>query len=186
MRDLTSDMLTALAKTTLCPVILVQADFDSGTVYTWTGRGDLLWDGKTWSGLGNLLGIEEIQETKALQANSVRFTLNGISPDILYIALAENYQNRDIYAWFGLLDPDTGVLVADPHLVFRGFMDVMEVSTDGKTGSASINAENSLITAMQTKARYHTYEDQKGMYPTDEGESFAAGIEDVEIVWGRT
>jgi hypothetical protein len=177
-------MTAALAEKRILPVILVEAGFDSGVTRAWNGVGELSWDSKTWYGLGTLMQIEEIKETKALQANSVRFTLNGIDPNILYIALAEDYQNRDIRAWFGLLDKDLETLIADPHLIFRGFMDVMEVATDGKSGTASINAENSLITAMQSKARFHTYEDQKSMYPTDEGEEFAATIEDVQITWG--
>lgn len=188
-RNLSEGMLAALALPNLRPILLLEGEFDSGAVCVWTGYGELEWGGKTWLGWGDLLAIDPINETQNLQANGVKFTLNGLNQTIVALALQEEYQNRPIRMWFGLLWPEGSEqqgLVQDPYLIFKGRMDVLEAFSDGTNGYVYVNAENALITAMQTRKRYHTSEDQKSMYPEDLGEDFAAEIEDVEITWGNT
>ena len=50
-------MAAALANGLIQPAFLAQFTFISGTEYVWTGIGDLVWGGKTFSGLGEHLAV---------------------------------------------------------------------------------------------------------------------------------
>ena len=44
--DLTSAMRDATGATVFMPAIFVQATFQSGVLYLWSGRGDITWNGR--------------------------------------------------------------------------------------------------------------------------------------------
>jgi hypothetical protein len=79
----------------------------------------------------------------------------------------------------------SGDLIADPVIVFSGFMDTMTISESGAYSSIGISVENKLVSFERTKVRRYTAEDQKIDHPTDKGFEYVTAIVQKEIIWGR-
>lgn len=184
MRDITSGFETEIEASQLAPIAMLQLEFDSGTIRMWSGIGDLTYDSNIFYGVGNLLAIESAEETNELKATSGRFRLSGVDSSMLSLSLLENYQGRPASYWFGVLDTVTRALIPDPYLVFKGKMDILEISDNGETSEVTLSAESDLIDLRVVRERKYTNEDQKSMFPTDEGLSFVANIQDISINWG--
>lgn len=183
-RSLTASMGNVTTAEVVRPIVLVEAQFDSGTVFLWSGYGDLSWNAQTWQGAGELLKIEAIQETVEVKAVGTQITLNGIDTDMLGKAQNEDYQGRIVKIYLGALD-DSGSVISTPIVIFSGRMDVMTITDQGDTASIELTVESRFIDFERTKERRYTDQDQKIEYPTDKGFEFVASIQDKEILWGR-
>ena len=79
----------------------------------------------------------------------------------------------------------SGSLIADPTVMFSGFMDIMTITEGGDSSTISVSVENKLIAFERSKIRRYTAEDQKIDHPTDKGFEFVTAIVEKEIIWGR-
>jgi hypothetical protein len=184
-RNLTAAMVTEFTSDMLSPIILIDAEFDSGNVRLWTGYGDITFDGNTYQGGGDLLGVSVIDEVESIEANNVTLSLSGIPSSLISTALTEQYQDRPVRVYFGALDESTGALIGDPELMFRGRMDVMRIQEAGDTATISVKCENNLIILTRNKERRYTDSDQKLDYPNDTFFDQVDSIQDAEVVWGK-
>jgi hypothetical protein len=166
------------------PIYLVDMEFSSGSIYLWSGMGDLTYNSNTYLGAGDLLSIGAIQETAELTANGATITLGGIKQSLLTLARDEPYQGRPLIIRLGAFD-ENGDLIASPVILFSGFMDIMTIADSGDTSTITVTVENKLIAFQRTAVRRYTAEDQKIDHPTDKGFEFVAKIQEKEIVWGR-
>lgn len=182
-RDITSGFQTEIEADVLRPIIMIHGEFDSGDLRFWTGVGDLVYSGDTYTGSGDLLKMNSVSETQSLTANNVAFELSGLPSSIVAIALAEDYQGRPITAYFAVLDQDFNI-IADPYVIFSGKMDVMTISDNGKEAVITVNCESDLIILKESGERRYTPEDQKQDYPGDLGLDFVPIIQDIELTFG--
>jgi hypothetical protein len=165
-RDLTAGMVAEVTASTLEPILILKAEFDTGDLNLWSGIGSLTFDGDVYTGAGGLLNLTEIKETDDVESNGTIFTLNGIPSEFISTALSSDYQNREITCWFATLDA-SGALIADPFQLYKGRMDILDISEGGETASLSMKTENRLIELQRAKTRRYTHEDQKAFFPTD-------------------
>lgn len=208
-RNLTAEMQDIVQDKVIFPIIFVEADFDSGAVRLWSGVGDLVWNGYTWTGGGSLLRVDAVEESNEIKAVGTTVALSGIPSDLLSLALQEDYQGRDLKIYLGAFSVDTQYLtqengdyvlkedggklylltetdiISDPVVLFSGRMDTMTIQESGDTSTIQVTVENRLIDFERSKERRYTSEDQKIDYPTDKGLEFVTSIQDKEIVWGR-
>jgi hypothetical protein len=184
-RSLTAPMEAATLAPVICPILLVEALFDSGTVRMWSGFGDLSWGG-TWIGAGNLLGIGDVTEASELRATGLDVSLSGIPSEMLALALSEPYQDREARVYLGVFDTNTGALLADPYLVFGGRMDVMQIEDGGQSAKISISVESKLIDLERGRERRWEDADQTAFFPGDRFFKFVQSVQDVTLTWGRT
>jgi|TARA_R110000744_G_scaffold136221_1_gene246005 hypothetical protein len=170
------------------PVYLVRMVFDTTEVTNelnmWSGLGDLVYDGETYLGVGDLLSISSVKETADISASGLNVMLAGVKSSLVAVAKNQDYQGRPLTLSFGAFN-DLGDLVADPVVVFSGFMDTMTIAETGDYSTISIAVENKLIAFERSKIRRYTAEDQKIDHPTDKGFEFVSNIGEKEIVWGR-
>lgn len=190
-RNLTTDMKLEIAKEVISPVFLVTMAFDDGDLNLWTGYGDLVWNSTTFTGTGTLLGIDRIEEAADLRAVGVNFTMSGVPAELRSIALdaSANIQGGEVTVWVGLRWKSNGGvygLVADPHQVFKGRMDVMTVRDDGRNCTIQLSAESVLVDLERPRRRTYTPEDQAVDYTGDTFFDYVAGLQDKTIEWGRT
>lgn len=183
-RSLESAMSTAVVADLVRPIFLCQLAFPSGNVNLWSGIGDLTVDSVDYVGAGTLLGVSDISESSDVQANGVRVSLSGISSSMITKARDEDYQGRELKILLGAMDSSNSV-IADPIVVFSGFMDTMMINDAGESAVISVTAENRLIEFEKTRVRRYTAEDQKIDYPNDKGLEFVAEMAEKEIIWGR-
>lgn len=185
-RSLTTALENATLANVVVPIMLVEAQFDSGTTRLWTGIGDLSWNSATWSGAGALMSVADVQETAEVRATGVDIVVNGIPSTLLSLALQEPYQGRTCLIYQGALNVSTGALIADPYLLFRGRMDVMTIEESGETASITLAVESRLIDLEVARERRYEHQDQIVDFPTDKFFEYTATLVDSQIVWGRT
>lgn len=182
-RTLTTAMQAVATADVVKPLVLIEADFDSGDLNLWSGYGSLTYGGKTYVGAGNLLNISSIQENVELRASGAQVTLSGVGTPLLDKARDENYQGRELVIKLGALDGSNSV-IADPVIIFSGFMDTMTINDDGETAAIGVSVENRLIEFERTRVRRYTDNDQRIEYPSDDGFEYVAEIQEKNIVWG--
>lgn len=183
-RVLTASMITAVAQSDVKPVLLIEAQFDSGTLYLATGYGTLTIDGNDYIGTGDLLSISAVRETTELEAVGATLILSGITSELLAIALNENFQDRPILLKLGLFD-SSWALISDPLLLFEGRMDTFVLEEAADKCSITVNAENVNIDLLHSKILSHTPEDQALFFPGDTGFDFVASLQEKEISLGN-
>ena len=187
-RTLTSGMTTVTTADVVRPAYFVRMVFDSGespnVLNLWNGVGDLAFGGNTYTGVGDLLAISQITETADIQATGINVSLTGVKSSFIVIAKDHDYQGRALTVSLGAFDA-SGSLIADPVIVFSGFMDTMTISENGAYSTISISVENKLIAFERSKVRRYTAEDQKIDHPTDKGFEFVTAIVQKDIIWGR-
>ena len=183
-RTLTSGMLGVTTADIVRPAYFVRMVFDSSVLNIWNGIGDLAFGGNTYTGTGDLLVISQITETSDIQASGINVSLTGIKESFIAMAKDQDYQGRPLTVSLGAFDA-SGSLIANPVIVFSGFMDTMTIAESGQYSTISIAVENKLISFERSKVRRYTAEDQKIDHPTDKGFEFVTAIVQKEIIWGR-
>lgn len=182
-RVLSTEMQAVATAEVVRPIYLIDMEFTSGSVYFWSGVGNLTFNSNDYLGAGDLISIGSVTETSELQANGATVTLTGIKQSLVSIARDEPYQGRQLTIRLGALD-DSGDLIASPVIIFSGFMDVMTIADEGDFSTISVSVENKLIAFERASVRRYTSEDQKIDYPSDKGFEFVTKIQEKEIIWG--
>ena len=140
-------------------------------------------DSVDYVGAGTLLSIGAVKESLDLAANGMTVNLSGVTDPLITKARDEEYQGRELKILLGAMDASNSV-IADPVIIFSGFMDTMTITDSGDTATINVSVENRLIEFQRNRVRRYTAEDQKIDYPTDKGLEFVAEIAEKEIVWG--
>jgi len=182
-RDLTAAFKSEITSGLTRPFMLFQALFDSGAIRFWNGLGDLVYDGDTYTGAGQLLGLSPIDESLKVESRGISLKLSGVPSALISIALAEHYQDRAITVDIGFFD-SAGAIVVDPFRFFSGKADVMEIQDGGDTATISLSAESDIIILQRVNERRRTDEDQKLESATDTFFSGVTSLQNKQIVWG--
>lgn len=182
-RSLSAGMQTAVEGSVVSPFLLVDLDFSS-PIYLWTGFGDLTHDDNDYIGVGELLGINAIEESQDLGAKGVDINLSGINgTTLLNKALTEEYQGKDVTIKLGAFD-SSGNIISSPIIIFSGFMDVMTIDEGSETSTISLTVENKLIQLSRSNVRRYTDQDQKKDHPNDDGFEYVTIMAEKDIEWG--
>lgn len=182
-RGLTTNMLTEIAKSGLKPVVFLQAQFVTGTVYLWSGLGTLSWNGQTWTGVGKLGSVSAVQETADNSATNLVISLSGIPSDLVADVITEARTGFPVTLWLGAMD-DNFSLIADPYQAFSGRMDVPTMDESGETSTISITVENILVDLNRKRMVWYTDQAQQAEFPGDKGFEYVPQLQDLSINWG--
>lgn len=186
MRTLTPTVSAEVKGQVVKYVLFVELDFSGGIVRVNTSPYDITWNTFNWVGVGTLGEVSAVQEKSDLTATKYSLGLSGVTTEIISIALTQEYMGRQASIWFGLVDESTGklVILADPLLVFKGWMDMMVIQT-GTQSKVTVTVETKLANWNVPRVSRLTDEHQQELYPGDRGMQYVALMEDYEIVWGR-
>jgi hypothetical protein len=77
-RNLDPTLASALDNGTIQPAFLAMLTLKSGVEYVWSGVGDMVFNGQTYKGVGDLGSIGPITEGISVQADGTTVTLSGI------------------------------------------------------------------------------------------------------------
>ena len=187
-RDITSAFNTAIINTVVQPLFAIELEISDGTLRFWTGNGDITMtaggSSKTFTGLGDFLGISPISESSTLQMQGINILLTGIKSSLISSILSAQYTNRDATLYMGLFNT-SGTVIADVYTLFKGKMDVCNIAENGETSNISLNVESRLVVFELPKERLYTLEDQQIDFSTDLGFEFIPELQDKEITWGK-
>jgi len=183
-RNLTPEYLAALEDQALYPALFFEGEFASGWVRIWTGASDIIWDDKTWTGTGVLMGVGALEETSEVVASGTSVSLSGVPLDLVGLAIEEARQGNVGRIWLALLTAD-GEVIANPVQAFSGRLDVPELSEDGATCTITISYESRMIDLGTPRNWRYTHENQQVLHPGDRGFEHVTAIQDREVTWGR-
>jgi len=161
--------------------VAAEFEFDSGAFRIWSGYGEIVIDGKDYTGAGTLMSVGSMEESPDVSAKGIDIVLSGLDESVISATLNEDYQNRIARVLIGTVDD--GVYSA--YTMFSGRMDVMEIEDTGETVTVRISAENRLIDLERPRSSRYTSEDQKTYYPNDLGLDYVADLQEKQINWGR-
>ncbi|MBS3980842.1 MAG: hypothetical protein KGZ77_13785 [Rhodobacteraceae bacterium] len=120
----------------------------------WTGAQDASFTiggtPRTYAGAGSIMEIPPIVSQSGIAVRMQRISLSPLSPEVA--ALIRTYDARfaGIEIHRALFDPVTGVLVAEPHRLFKGIIDEVALPIDPKTGEVRCDV------TIASSARYLT------------------------------
>lgn len=181
-RGLDAGQQTAVAQSTVGIIMFVEMLLASGTLRLCSAGYDFLWNGFTWSGVGQLGGIEPVTEAESGEVKGIAFVLSGIPSSTLSIALNENYQGRTVRVYAGLINSSMA-LIGNPILEWEGALDVMSIEDASDTATIRVTAENELYDFERPNLLMLSDEDQQKLYPGDLGLQYAAQMVDRPLVW---
>jgi hypothetical protein len=104
----------------------------------WTGAQDRSFTiggtPRTYAGAGSIMEIPPIVSQAGIAVRMQRISLSPLSPQVA--ALIRTYDARfaAIEIHRAMFDPVTGLLVAEPHRLFKGIIDEVTLPIDPKTG----------------------------------------------------
>ena len=179
-RDLATGINTALQGSEISVFWACDLMFDSpNDIYLWNGVGDLSLDGKTYLGVGDLLGVSEIKESSDIAAYGAQLTLSGIPSNTISTALSEPYHGRHALVKFG-------VNSGGPYsafTVFSGEMDQMTISYGPGTVTIGLDVESRLVDLDRARVRRYTDADQQLRYVGDRAFEFVTRLQDESLLW---
>jgi hypothetical protein len=182
-RPMSAEMEAALEGDIVYPIYFFEIEFATATLQLWTGFGDRVWDGKTWAGVGWILGMSEVEETSETKA--VNFIIGmPANAQVIEIALAEFRRNKPATIWQGLLDAD-GVLIDDPMIIAAGFTDLSELDINTDKPAIRINCESKFGDMERARVRRYTIEDHQIEYPDDLFFEQVGKLTDKTLTWGK-
>jgi len=182
-RTVPAALLTALDGDEIEVFYAVDLAFDSGNMRLWTGYGDKTISSQTYTGTGNLLTIDGLEEVSDLSARGTTLTLNGLDSTIVSYALTEEYQGRLVTIYWGV--------GSNTVEIFSGYMDKMTIQDAGETSTISLTVESRLIALERVNVRRYTRESHaavrtaKGLTGSDTFFDWTTQLQDKQIVWGR-
>jgi hypothetical protein len=182
-RAVTPQFLAALQQQVVRPVVLFEGAFGPGAIRLWSGLGDLVWNGFTWTGAGTLLWVSAIEEPTEIVAAGWSVSLSGVPIDLVSAVLNDVQQGDYGRIWIGLLDGN-GALIPEPALAASGRMDQPEISEDGETCEISVAYEGRLIDLYRPREWRYTHESQQQIAPGDRAFEYVAALQDKEVIWG--
>lgn len=183
-RSMTPATEAALVAADLRPVMFFEGEFPTASVRFWTGLSPIDWNGQTWIGAGNLIGLSSVEEGTDVAATGVEVQLAGVPPSLVAAVIGDAQQGLPGRVWIGLLDA-AGALIIDPVQVFAGRLDVPQIADQVDTCTISISYESRLIDLNRPREWRYTHESQQVLYPGDKGFEYVAALQDKEITWGR-
>ena len=187
-RSITTAFKNSIKAQAVQPFFAVQLEFSTGTLYFWTGYGNITMtaggSSNTFTGLGDLISVSPIGESDQVEAIGASLSLTGIKSSLISAALSALYTNRNASIYLGLFDSNKSV-VSDVYTLFKGKMDIMKIDEGSETASITLNIENRLIVFDRPKERRFTHEDQQNRFAGDLGFEFVPDLQDKEIIWGK-
>jgi len=184
MRSMTTASKNACTQINFPSLVLVYLDFVSGAVRVTNAGYTVTWGGYNWLGIGNLGGIDAIQEGAALQMYGCSLTLTGIPPELIAEGLTpSDYQGRTATIYLAPLT-EHYAFIADPVVVFKGRMDVADIEL-GETATISMTVESRLVDWERPRTRRYNHEDQIAAHPGDMGMQYVDQVVSMDLKWGR-
>ena len=149
--------------------VLVHMDFKDSPQRWWSGFGDLDAGGFRWQGLGDLIGISQINSTYMPSAEQVTFTV-AATPEMLALALnaKDRVRDRAVTVYLQLLAGHQPL--GSPMALYSGSMQRMPWSASGPDQrTITIEAEGLFFRRNAPPRGRWTDADQRARYGADRG-----------------
>jgi hypothetical protein len=182
-RGLDASTEAASQAAVIAPIALVELDFPSSPVRFWSGIGDFVYDGDTYTGAGDLGFIGPMDEDTDLTRSTMDIGLRGLPNDIISKVLGQQYRGRTATVYLGYLEPETMQLAGDPY-PFAAMMDQPNISL-GEACQVVLRIEDEFAVLDLPKVRRYNDADHQARYPGDLFLQFVEQTTEKQINWGQ-
>lgn len=160
-------------------------EFAGGTTRLSTWNHNIDWGGYTWSGLGQLVSISAVEESRGLQSKALQFGLTAAQTSWIALAIgdAEECRGRRAKLYMCPLD-EQFQMIDTPELCWQGIMDppVASYDDDG-SGQITLNCETSAF-GLRRRAPLRVNAAQlRKKYPTAGGLDYGVDLIANPAVW---
>lgn len=187
---MTPEVMTALGADEIITALMVRLEFQTETMFVWTGShpiipsgsGDSAMDGNQFEPLINGV-IVDIGENAFSYSGSDAFEMAVALPSSPSLAISNaevfpsEFQGRTAIVWRAIRLP-SGDPLAPPVWFFKrirtGAMDTVETTNDGSSHTFKLTIESHQ--ARISQATQQTYLDQKRYDPADTSQDYAAAL----------
>lgn len=177
-----SAMAQAMMQENVTLVYAVELDFPSGMSRTHSGLGELVIDGQTYFGVGNLGDIGTAKEVNKISPSDITVALSGLVPELIASVLNEKMINRDGNVKVVAIDDVTGKIKA-ADLLFVGFVSKTGLIA-GERNAVSLTLSNIFERWQKGLPDRYTDESHKRKFPGDRIFRYVAQMADRSIYWG--
>lgn len=184
MRNLSNDFITALESNKINPVVFFSCEFGASTYHFTNARNDIIWDGKTFLGNGYLVGIPDSVETSEAGSGTMSVVLMGQPLDLISLALNNLKHDQIGELYLALLDDDRNV-IDDPHMIFRGNLDDVQIQDGADTATITLIYQTVLSILNRASNLRYNQRTQQIYYPTDIGFEYMEKLTDWTGYWGK-
>lgn len=157
---------------------LVEMQLATGTLYICGAAHDVSWGGNTYISARGLGQIDAIEETDA-EIRGLAFTLQGVTPDIIALALSDQSQGRPVIVRLAVLNGTS--LEVDAN-VWSGLIDTLQI-VDGPEPSVRVTAEHRMVTWQSPQIVRFSDADQERIAPGDRFFDQAERTATAVLVW---
>jgi hypothetical protein len=188
-RDISTANDNALSAKVVRPIIYARLDFSSGVQRYHTGIGPKtathpIYGSESYTGIGDFGGIQgDVVESVSGGTQVLQLRLSGVNASLVNIALVDDYYRRDAELMIGL-ENESGSLVANPEILFSGFMEYMTISLKQQTGDIVLRIEGRGSNLQRASDLRVTDEDKQREVNGDLLAEYVYLMADLELFWG--
>jgi len=181
-RNISAPMVAPLVSNYVRPLFMAIITFHSQVVHCWTGVGNLVYAGNTYTGVGDFGKLSPIVEGTDVQAYGSSISLSAIDPLLLDECMADIQLGAPVTIYFGLLDLN-GNIFGTPYPLFVGTVDQPKIQIGTKTLSITLALENKLSNLSRANMRRYTSADQMLYFPGDTFFQSVESLNDQALIW---
>lgn len=180
MRTISPAGAAALSGSVVCMAMLVEMDLTEPLNLN-TSSLSLTIAGVTYSGVGGLGQIDAISES-AGDLPRVNFTMAGVQPTAIALALSEPVQGAAVRIKMALFDSATGAFI-DSRQRYAGYLDTMSLSDGKDSATIGVSSESAMLDLLRPTGIYYNDIDQQALHPGDQAFQYVNDQVDQKIVW---
>lgn len=180
----------SLAGATVRLSYLVFLDFDAEPMRLWTGYGQIVSGGFTWTGVGGLGSISGLEQAVNGEAPETTLILSGVDSDIVrltrdeFTAKARNKLVRVYVQFHNEIDDTPLTLYDDPYPIWSGRMKTARFELQSE-GVRRINVAVESLFALRSRpnSSMYTSSDQQQRFAGDKGFDYVPTLLNKVVTW---
>lgn len=136
---------------------------------------------------GAFLKMEPIRRRTGLQVQTQRISLSQIAPEVQMLIRGYEPRHAPVEVHRALFEPLSENLVDEPHVLLRGYIDKVTLTTPAKNegGSVSIDIATEARSLTKPLQRFRSDATLKERRPGDGFRQYASMAESVDTPWGQ-
>ncbi len=170
--------------------ILHFLDFADGPAYVWQGYGRMKVGNVTYSGLGEVVGVDGGGQQAGIVANNLTLTLAAGSDQLTDPLLVRVLGQQSLvkgrrYKMALQFCDDNWQPVDSTRVVYVGVMDQMTVKRAIESRQITLNVESPFVRRRVPRLQLFSVRDQQSKYPADRGLEFISQLENKIVTWPK-
>jgi hypothetical protein len=117
--------MSALSSNSIKVIEFVQLTLPDATFNFCNAASPVTVNGITFTGLGSLLGISEIQRDIKANSADLKVSLNGIDPNNIALILGAEIKGSTIKVWRGFLDTNNQIITSPTQQFFQRYQGIV-------------------------------------------------------------